>query len=178
LNISEVAREVGLRSSAIRYYEKIGLLPPAERKGKQRRYDTTALYRLAIIQRARQLGFTLDEIRQLFFGFSSATRASTRWQQLSRQKLAEFDNLMDSVKAVQWLLKKMQQNCNCETLDQCGKGIFRSADGNLMVRSLGAESSAASSRTPFDDVHKKTYCDFDQVSSAGRRIPCAMPTFH
>jgi MerR family redox-sensitive transcriptional activator SoxR len=138
LNISEVAREVGLRSSAIRYYEKIGLLPPAERKGKQRQYDTTVLYRLAIIQRARQLGFTLDEIRQLFFGFSSVAHASERWQQLSRRKLAELDNLMDSVKAVQRLLKKMMQNCRSETLDQCGKGIFRSTGGNFLVKPLPA----------------------------------------
>jgi MerR family redox-sensitive transcriptional activator SoxR len=138
LNISEVAREVGLRSSAIRYYEKIGLLPPAERRGKQRRYDTTVLYRLAIIQRARQLGFTLDEIRQLFFGFAGAARASERWQQLSRRKLAELDDLKDSVKSVQRLLKKMMQNCRCETLDQCGKGIFRSAAGNFQVKTLPA----------------------------------------
>src|ERR1700677_3973565 len=100
LNISDVAGEVGLRPSAIRYYERIGLLPPAERKGKQRRYDTTVLYRLAIIQRARQLGFTLDEIRQLFFGFGSVARASERWQQLCRRKLVELDDLMESVKEV------------------------------------------------------------------------------
>jgi len=138
LYISEVARQVGLRPSAIRYYEQIGLLPPAQRMGKQRRYDTTALYRLAIIQRARQLGFTLDEIRQLFFGFGSVTRASERWQKLSLRKLAELDNLMDGIKAVRRLLKKMMQNCGCETLDQCGKGIFRSGSGDLMVKSLPA----------------------------------------
>ena len=138
LYISEVARQVGLRPSAIRYYEQIGLLPPAQRLGKQRRYDTTALYRLAIIQRARQLGFTLDEIRQLFFGFANVTRASERWQKLSLRKLVELDNLMDGIKAVRRLLKKMMQNCGCETLDQCGKGIFRSGSGNLMVKSLPA----------------------------------------
>jgi MerR family redox-sensitive transcriptional activator SoxR len=138
LYISEVARQVGLRPSAIRYYEQIGLLPPAQRRGKQRRYDTTALYRLAIIQRARQLGFTLDEIRQLFFGFGNVTRASDRWQKLSQRKLAELDNLMDGVKAVRRLLIKMMQNCRCETLDQCGKGIFRSGSGNLLVKSLPA----------------------------------------
>jgi MerR-like DNA binding protein len=69
LTISEVAREIGLQASAIRYYERIGLLPRALRMSGQRRYDTTVLYRLAIIQRARQLGFTLTEIRHLFFGF-------------------------------------------------------------------------------------------------------------
>jgi MerR family redox-sensitive transcriptional activator SoxR len=138
LYISEVARQVGLRPSAIRYYERIGLLPSAQRESGQRRYDTTALYRLAIIQRARQLGFTLDEIRQLFFGFGNASRASERWQKLSQRKLAELDSLMDGIKAVRRLLKKMIQDCRCETLDQCGKGIFRSGRGDLIVKSLPA----------------------------------------
>ena len=131
LTISEVARQAGLQPSAIRYYEQIGLLPPAQRMSGQRRYDTTALYRLAIIQRARQLGFTLEEIRQLFFGFRNATRASERWQKLSRRKLAELDHLMDGIKTMRHLLKKMMQNCRCDTLDQCGKGIFRSMNLNL-----------------------------------------------
>ncbi len=136
LHISEVARQVGLRPSAIRYYEQIGLLPPAQRVSTQRRYDATALYRLAIIQRARQLGFTLDEIRQLFFGFGNATRASERWQRLSRRKLAELDSLMDGIKEVRRLLKRMMRKCRCETLDQCGKGIFRNAcgEGTTLMR--------------------------------------------
>jgi DNA-binding transcriptional MerR regulator len=84
------------------------------------------LYRLAIVQRAQQLGFTLAEIRQLFFGFRNVTRASERWQKLSQRKLAELDALMDGIKTVRRLLKKMMHNCRCDTLDQCGKGIFRS----------------------------------------------------
>src|SRR5260370_32347250 len=136
LTISQVARQVGLQASAVRYYERIGLLPRAPRMSGQRRYDTTALYRLAIIQRARQLGFTLDEIRKLFIGFSNVTRASERWQTLSRKKLAELDGLMDGIKTVQRLLKKMMQNCRCDTLDQCGKGIFRSGCADVAVKSL------------------------------------------
>jgi DNA-binding transcriptional MerR regulator len=62
LTISEVARQVGLQPSAIRYYEQIGILVPAQRIGGQRRFDTSALHRLAVIQRARQTGFTLNEI--------------------------------------------------------------------------------------------------------------------
>jgi DNA-binding transcriptional MerR regulator len=61
--------------SAIRYYERIGLLPPAERLSGQRRYDSTVLYRLAIIHRAGELGFTLSEIRNLFFGFPAISLA-------------------------------------------------------------------------------------------------------
>lgn len=126
LTISEVARQIGLQASAIRYYEKIGLLPRAPRISGQRRYDATALYRLAIIQRARQLGFTLTEIRYLFFGFRDVTRASERWQALSRKKLEELDQLMEGIKAVQGVLKKLMTRCRCDTLDQCGKGIFHS----------------------------------------------------
>jgi DNA-binding transcriptional MerR regulator len=83
------------------------------------------LYRLAIIQMARQLGFTLVEIRELFCGFRNATRASERWQTLSRKKLAELEGLMDGIKTVRRLLKKMMQNCRCDTLEQCGREIFR-----------------------------------------------------
>src|ERR1700691_535887 len=138
LSISEVARQVGFRSSTIRYYEQIGLLPPPRRVGKQRRYDATALYRLAIIQRARQLGFTLDEIRLLFFGFGDVARASERWQKLSERKLAELDNLMDGIKAVRRLLIKMTANCRCGTLDQCGKAIFRTGRDSFVVTALPA----------------------------------------
>jgi len=136
LTISEVAQQVGLQASAVRYYERIGLLPPAQRVSGQRRYDTTALYRLAIIQWARRLGFTLDEIRQLFFGFRNVTRASQRWQTLSRKKLAELDGLTNGIKTVRRLLKKMMQNCRCDTLEQCGKGIFQRGRADVAVKSL------------------------------------------
>src|SRR5437016_12235722 len=106
LTISEVARQVGLQASAIRYYERIGLLPRAPRISGQRRYETTALYRLAIIQRARQLGFTLTEIRHLFFGFRDVTRLAERWRDLPESKLATPDHLMDGIQAVGGVVQK------------------------------------------------------------------------
>jgi MerR family transcriptional regulator, redox-sensitive transcriptional activator SoxR len=140
LTISEVARQVGLQPSAIRYYEQIGLLPPAQRTSGQRRYDSTALYRLAVVQRARQLGFTLDEIRQLFFGFRNVGRASERWKDLSRRKLSELDDLIGGIEQVQRLLKRMMQNCHCETMEQCGKEIFRSGYLPGELRAFPAKS--------------------------------------
>jgi len=74
MQISEVARRAGVRPSAIRYYEQIRILQPPLRQSGQRRYDRSVLYRLALIQRARQIGFTLEEIRKLFFGFAPGTR--------------------------------------------------------------------------------------------------------
>jgi hypothetical protein len=76
------------------------------------------------------------KIRQLFVGFRNVARASERWQTLSRKKLAELDGLMDGIKAMRRLLKKMMQNCRCNTLVQCGKGIFRSGCADVAVKSL------------------------------------------
>jgi len=90
LTISQVARQIRLRPAAIRYYERIGLLPSAKRLSGQRRYDPTVLHRLAIIQRARQLGFTLAEIRQLFFGFRDNARPSYRWRTLAKKSLRSW----------------------------------------------------------------------------------------
>jgi MerR family transcriptional regulator, redox-sensitive transcriptional activator SoxR len=136
LTISQVARQVRLRPSAIRYYERIGLLPRAERLSGQRRYDPAVLYRLAIIQRARQLGFTLTEIRHLFFGFREVTRASERWRTLSQRKLAELDHLMEGIKAVRGVLKKLMTKCRCDTLDQCGKAMFQNMNKDVVARPL------------------------------------------
>lgn len=125
LTISRVALQAGLQPSAIRYYERIGLLPRPERTSGQRRYDNTVLYRLALIQRARQLGFTLTEIRELFFGFREVTSASERWRKLSRKKLAELDAQMDAIRTMRSLLQRLARNCRCSTLEQCGQAMFR-----------------------------------------------------
>src|SRR5437588_5851803 len=124
LTISEVARTFGLRPSAIRYYEQIGILPEALRTSGQRRYDGAVLRRLAVIQRARQTGFTLDEIRELFFGFAVATPPSKRWQKLSRRKLAELDEAVERIKTMQDLLRRLE-NCRCDALDECGERLLR-----------------------------------------------------
>ena len=125
LSISEVAREVGLRPSAIRYYEQIGILPSVQRTSGQRRYDTASLHRLAVIQCARRTGFTLREIRELFFGFASGTRAPARWRKLSQRKLAELEASIDRIKTMQRLLVRLQQRCHCDTLDECGKRLLK-----------------------------------------------------
>src|SRR5229473_6697252 len=146
LTIAQVARQVGLQASAVRYYERIGLLPPALRMSGQRRYDATALYRLAIVQRARQLGFTLDEIRELFFGFGGKTPASRRWQRLSQRKLAELDKLQEEIRTMQMLLRKMIEKCSCTTLEQCGRGIFLSERGHTGKQTGSRSRLRAASR--------------------------------
>ena len=123
LAISDVARVFGLRTSAIRYYEQIGILPPPMRRNGQRRYDNSALFRLAVVQRARETGFTLEEIRELFFGFPPGTRPPKRWHQLSQRKIAELRERMKRLKLMERLLKRVE-DCRCDALDECGEKIL------------------------------------------------------
>src|SRR5262249_24205844 len=107
MTISQVAQQFGLRSSTLRFYEEIGILPPVDRVSGRRRYGDAALSRQAVIQRARQSGFTLDEIRQLFSGFGPDVRASERWRELSRGKLAELDAAIERIESMRELLRRM-----------------------------------------------------------------------
>ena len=137
LAISDVARVFGLRTSAIRYYEQIGILPPPMRKNGQRRYDNSALFRLAVVQRARETGFTLEEIRELFFGFPPGTPPPKRWHQLSQRKIAELRDRMKRLKLMETLLKRVE-DCRCDALDECGEKLF---PGIAAAVSVGAGST-------------------------------------
>ena len=119
MTISEVGRKLGLRTSAIRYYEQIGILEPALRVSGQRRYDDTVLYRLAVVRRAQQAGFSLDEIRQLFFGFSQNTPISQRWKKIAQRKVVELDARIEQIQSMGTLLKKLETCCECETVERC-----------------------------------------------------------
>ena len=130
LAISDVARMFGLRTSAIRYYEQIGILPPPFRKNGQRRYDHSVLFRLAVVQRARETGFTLDEIRELFFGFPLGMPPPKRWHRLSQRKIEELRERIKRLKAMKTLLKRVE-NCRCDALDECGEKILRQSVLNL-----------------------------------------------
>jgi MerR family redox-sensitive transcriptional activator SoxR len=124
--ISHVARETHLRPSTLRYYEQIGLLSEPPRVGGQRRYDQTALHRLTLVGRARQLGFTLKEIRQLLDGFPAEASAGARWTAIASRKLVEVTGLLDRLQAMQAELQRVQ-HCSCGTLDECGRRMFNRA---------------------------------------------------
>ena len=124
LSISEVGRRLGLRTSAIRYYEQIGILAPARRVSGQRRYDQTVLYRLAVVRRAQEAGFTLDEIRVLFFGFAPSVRVSERWKKIAKQKMAELDAKIAQIQSMRAVLKKLQSCCDCKTVERCGAAML------------------------------------------------------
>jgi MerR family redox-sensitive transcriptional activator SoxR len=118
LTIGVVAREVGLHTSAIRYYEHIGLLPPAARQSGQRRYDRRIVERLRMIRIAQQLGFSLGEVRILLDGFPDGTPPSQRWQHMAETKLAEIKRVIVRATLMQHILEA-GLDCTCPSLDVC-----------------------------------------------------------
>lgn len=118
LTIGEVAKRTGLRASALRYYEEVGVLPPATRVGGQRRYDEAVLARLAVIRLAQEVGFSVAEIRALVDGFDTAGIAPERWQEMARYKLADVDALLRRAERMKRLLEASLE-CGCLTLDTC-----------------------------------------------------------
>jgi len=137
MTIGQVAESCGLRSSAIRFYEKSGLLPKPQRSGGQRRYERSVLERLAVLERAKDCGFTLKEVRTLFNGFRSDVPLSKRWQELANKKLAELDVLSERIAAMKKLLERAQR-CRCIDFEECGRRIL---EGGGKGRGGGGKAS-------------------------------------
>ena len=125
MTIGEVARQAGLTASAIRFYEKAGVLPKPVRSGGQRRYDQTILERLIVLERAKNCGFSLADARRLFHGFPDGTPPSERWQTLARKKIAELDALARQVAAMKAMLQK---TCACRDLQECGRKMLERSE--------------------------------------------------
>lgn len=91
MRIGDLARRTQLRTSALRYYESIGLLPAAARISGRREYDGNALNTLQLIQAAQRAGFTLAETRSLLALLRGGPQSVRAWQAAARTKLAELD---------------------------------------------------------------------------------------
>lgn len=122
MRISELARRAGIRASAIRFYERAGILPLASRQRGQRHFAPEAELYLAVIGGARKAGFTIAEIKTLFHGFRESTPASERWRRLAREKYNEIDQLIRRLETMQKLLRKGVR-CRCIRLEDCGRII-------------------------------------------------------
>lgn len=119
LTIGEVAQRAGLRTSAIRYYEDIGVLPQPERVyGGHRRYSPRVFQQLAFIQLAQQAGFSMAEIQTLVSGFDENAPLGVRWRTLAEQKLSELEVLIAKAQGMKRVLEEGIR-CQCLNLDEC-----------------------------------------------------------
>ena len=124
LSIGEVARQAGVRASAVRFYEKEGLLPKQARSGGRRVYGESILERLAVIEFAKQSGFRLEEIRRLLQGSPGGETVSLRWQALVRDKLEELKLQQMRIAAMRVLLERAAK-CRCLDVAECGRRLLK-----------------------------------------------------
>ncbi|HUE57287.1 MAG TPA: MerR family transcriptional regulator [Candidatus Udaeobacter sp.] len=118
MKIGQLACRASLNASAIRYYEKRGLLAPPQRLGGQRRYPSDALDRVLLIRFATDMGFTHAEIKLFLSGLRDNTPVGPRWKKLAAHKLAEVErNIARSLK-LKTLLQGLLR-CRCASLKQC-----------------------------------------------------------
>ena len=96
LTIGELARRSGVATSALRYWEEIGLLPAAARVSGQRRYPQSAAELVGVILLLRDVGFSLAEQKAFLASRATAPRG---WQRLARRKLAELDDQIAKAQA-------------------------------------------------------------------------------
>jgi MerR family transcriptional regulator, redox-sensitive transcriptional activator SoxR len=129
--IGEVAARSGLRPSAIRYYEQVGILPEPALMNGRRRYDPDVLHVLHAIGVARSAGFGIEELRQIFSGIREREAPSAIWQRFAEQKLREVDELILRANAMRRLLEEGLR-CGCLGVEECVLfGQSASADSTI-----------------------------------------------
>lgn len=118
--IGALARRTGTKVQTVRYYEQIGLLPEPERSdGGQRRYDTAALDRLAFIRHAREMGFSLEMIRELLDLSDTPAHSCEAADAIARRHLAEVDAKLRRLEALKRELERMIAQCRGGRIANC-----------------------------------------------------------
>ena len=120
MNIGDVARASGVSSKMIRYYETIGLIPPAERsESGYRNYDDNDVHRLRFIRRARDLGFTVEQMADLLALWRDRSRASSEVKKIALQQVAVLERKAEELKAMSRTLKHLAAHCHGDERPDC-----------------------------------------------------------
>jgi MerR family redox-sensitive transcriptional activator SoxR len=133
MKIGQLATRAGVNASAIRYYEKLGLLPAPQRSGGQRRYPSDALNRVLLLRFAGEMGFSLAEIKLFLNGLRENAPVGPRWRKLAHRKIKEVEeNIRRSL-----LLKSLLENllhCRCASLQICVQRLSLSPNLRRVAR--------------------------------------------
>jgi MerR family transcriptional regulator, redox-sensitive transcriptional activator SoxR len=131
LSISEVAQAAGLHSSALRYYERAGLIRSKARQGGRRQFSPEVLQRLAVIALLQEVGFTIKEMATLF----GRGGRQDRWRGLAENKLDEIDAHVKRVTQARELLASALA-CRCSSLDTCDLISARRGPHRKVIQTL------------------------------------------
>jgi MerR family transcriptional regulator, redox-sensitive transcriptional activator SoxR len=116
MTIGELARRAGVRPSAIRYYESVGLMTPPARSSGRRVYGSEAVTQAQTINAARALGFTIREIRTLVR--DGQPKITDRWRAMAERKLPELQALIGRATRMQRMMENALA-CSCLRIEDC-----------------------------------------------------------
>ena len=119
MNISATASMTGLPAKTIRYYEEIGLVVPDRSANGYRRYAPDHIHRLAFIQRARGLGFGIEECRGLLSLYDDNHRASAEVKRIAEEKIIEIDRKLTELNAMRATLSHLVETCHGDDRPDC-----------------------------------------------------------
>lgn len=120
LTIGELAVEAGCKVQTIRYYEENGILPQPQRTaGNQRRYSGAVVATLRFVRHARDLGFSLNDIRQFLAMSGRQDQPCTKADEIARGHLAEVRRKITMLKGLERELVRMTDECDHKTVAQC-----------------------------------------------------------
>ncbi|WP_207827185.1 MerR family transcriptional regulator [Brevundimonas pondensis] len=120
LSIGELGRRAGAKVETIRYYERIGLLPaPARTEGNYRAYGEAALNRMSFIRRARDLGFSIEQVRDLLALSDRRDQSCATVDELTRAHLAEVERKIADLEALRRELSALLSQCRQGTISTC-----------------------------------------------------------
>jgi len=120
LTIGTMSRRTGTKVQTIRYYEQIGILPQAERtEGGQRRYTDADLDRLAFVRHSRQLGFSLDAIRELLDLADRPGQSCSGADSIAMRQLKQVEQRILRLQALKTELERMVSGCQGDSVAKC-----------------------------------------------------------
>ncbi|WP_420996955.1 Cu(I)-responsive transcriptional regulator [Cupriavidus sp. 30B13] len=120
MNIGEAAQASGVSAKMIRHYESIGLVAaPPRSEGGYRRYDERAVHTLRFVRRARNLGFSLDEIRGLLSLWHDRARASADVKALTLRHVADLEQRIAELAAMRDTLRQLAEACSGDHRPDC-----------------------------------------------------------
>ena len=119
MNIGSAARITGLPAKTIRYYEDIGLIVPARSANGYRAYDDQQLHRLAFLQRARSLGFSIGECRLLLSLYEDGHRRSSDVKRIALEKIAGIDRKIEELSGIRSALAHLAEHCHGDQRPDC-----------------------------------------------------------
>lgn len=120
VGIGKIAELTGVKVSTIRFYEQIGLLPaPVRTCGGQRRYTSGAVARLTFIRHARDLGFDVDEVRELLKLADSPDSSCRGVDAIARHQVERIDIKMKRLRAMRRELVAIIDSCRGPRIRDC-----------------------------------------------------------